>query len=134
MAEGLKLTAAEIIEVISTFTATEQAIPAVAASPGWYVVGAFKMRATMLVYLAGVVSVSHASLTLRARLFDLGELLPVAIQLSTQSLVDVYASSGEAELVGGHVYQMQIEVVGNAGEQYFGSMKSLTLAALNLDG
>jgi len=132
--EGLKLSVDELIEVISTYTATEQAIMAVAASPGWYAVGAFKMRATLAVFLGGVVSVSHASLTLRARLFDLTAAVPVEIQLATQELVDTYTSSGEAELVGGHIYQMQIEVVGNAGEQYFGSMKSLTLAALNLDG
>lgn len=130
--EGLKLSFDELVEVISTYTATEQAIQAVTASPGWYVVGAFKMRASLNVFLSGVVSVSDASLTLRARLFDLTDKVPVPIQLATQSIIDAYASSGSAELVGQHIYQMQIEVVGNAGEQYFGSMKSLTLAVPNL--
>jgi len=52
--EGLKVGPEEILEIISTYTATEQAIPAVTVSPGWYVVGAFKMRASLEIFLAGV--------------------------------------------------------------------------------
>lgn len=127
--EGLKLGPDELIEVLSTYTATEQAIPAVGGTPGWYVVGAFRMRASFEIILQGVLCVSHASLTIRARLFDVTAREPVAIQLATQSTVDEYVQSGATVLVGLHVYQMQVEVTGNSGEDYFGSMKSLSLAA-----
>lgn len=127
--EALKLTADELIEVLSTYTATEQAIPAVGTTPGWYVVGAFRMRATLDVVMAGVLCVSHSSLTIRSRLFDVTDRVPVAIELATQSTVDAYVQSGAAELEGLHIYQMQIEVTGNAGENFFGSVKSISLIA-----
>jgi hypothetical protein len=127
--EGLKLGPDELLEVITTFSATEQAVPAVAATPGWFVVGAFRMRASMRILLSAIVSVSDTALTLRGRLFDLTAAVPVPIFLSTQSMVDEYVQSGPAELTGGHVYQMQVEVVGDGGEEFFGSVKNVGLVA-----
>ena len=125
--EGLKLGPDEIIEIIATYTATSQSIPAMGETPGWFVVGAFRMRVNYAVALAAIVSVSDESLTLRARLFDMTAALPVAIHLATQSMVDEYVQSGPADLDGGHVYQMQVEVTGNSGLDYFGSAKAISL-------
>jgi hypothetical protein len=127
--EGLKLGPDELLEVISTFSATEQAVPAVAASPGWFVVGAFRMRVTMRIVLSAIVSVSSTALTLRGRLFDMTAAAPVPIFLSTASMVDAYVQSGPAELTGGHIFQMQVEVVGGDGEVFFGSVKNVGLIA-----
>ena len=129
--EGLKLGPDELLEVITTFSATEQAVPAVTATPGWFVVGAFRMRVTMRVLLSAIVSVSNTALTLRGRLFDMTAGVPVPVFLSTGGMVDAYVQSGAAELRGGHVYQMQVEVVGGSGEEFFGSVKNVGLIAAN---
>lgn len=128
--EGLALTAEETIEVLSTYTASEQVIAAVATTPGWYVVGAFHMRVTFEARLAVIASVSNASLTLRARLFDLVTLLPLDAIISIQSTTDVFQTSPSVALTGGHDYQMQVEVTGGAGDTLFGALKSMQLVSV----
>lgn len=127
MVEGLALTAAEVIEALSTYAATDQTVPAVTTTPGWHVVGAFRMRISFDVRLAALASVSLGGLTLNARLFDLITNTPVSGVVTITSLVDLYAESAAMSLVGGHSYQMQVEVVGNSGVQYFGTVRNVQL-------
>jgi hypothetical protein len=127
----MALTPEDLLEVLSVYSALEQAIPAVAATPGWYVVGAFSLRVSYDVRFQVIASVSDASLTLNARLFDMSSTppAPVAGVLSLQDLVDAVRTSQVVSLTGGHLYQMQVEVVGDAGEDFFGSLKSMQLVA-----
>lgn len=127
--EGIALGTAELLEVLSTYSAAEQPIPAVTASPGWHVVGAFRMPVTFECRFSLIGSVSKSGLTLRARLFDVTAAAPVSGTASTASLVDAYATSPATELEGGHIYQMQVEVTGDEGDDSFGSLKAMHLIA-----
>jgi hypothetical protein len=127
--EGLALTAEALIEVLSTYSSTDKVVPAVPATPGWFVVGAFTLKVSAKAVLALIGSVSNASLTMHARLFDLTALVPVSGTIALTDLSDAQRTSPELSLVGGHVYQMQVEVLGDAGDDNFGSVKSLQLVS-----
>jgi len=126
---GIGVTGGAQVEIISAWTMSNEIVLAVAADPGWYVKGSFKPNvSTDEARLQLIGSVSDASLTLKVRIFDITAGAPVdgtLIQLS--SLVDVEAVSAVFPLVGGRTYQVQAEVVGNAGDAYFGVMRSATL-------
>lgn len=125
---GIGLTASTQVEIIAAYSASHREILAVAATPGWYVVGAFQMTATAKARLELIGSVSDASLVLRARLFDVALGEPVSgstAQLST--VVDSRALSGMFSLAGPKLYQIQAEVTGGSGDDKFGVMKSASL-------
>lgn len=124
--EGIALTTDELVEVLSTYSALEQAIPAVASAPGWFVVGAFKLSSSVRAAIGLIASVSDESLTLTARIYDLTTLSSVG-SVTLQSKTDQHVTSGGMNLVGGHLYQMQIQVVGGAGSLLFGSLKQMNL-------
>lgn len=128
--QGLALTQEQIIEILSVYATAEQYIDAVAATPGWYVIGAFTMPASAEILVDVLGSVSHASLALKVRLYDItpgsvGEVSGSTAQIT--SLTDVQAYSGRIELTGKHVYQFQAEVTGAAGPAYFGVVRRATL-------
>lgn len=126
--QGFALTETAEIEVLAAYSAPQQAIAAVAASPGWYVVGAFFLQTSATLKLELVGAVSHASLTMRARVFDLTSNQPVSgISVSISgatSTTDQKVLSGPAPLTGNRTYQIQAEVTGNAGGSYFGVVRS----------
>lgn len=123
----LSLTDTAEIEVLATYAAPEKAIPAVAAEPGWYVVGAFRMPVASDVRVEAYGSVSDASLLLRVRLFSLTEVEPVSgSEATTSSTIDVRMLSGLFNLAAGE-YQMQAEAVGGVGEGLFGALKTMTV-------
>jgi hypothetical protein len=126
---GLGLTQIPEFEVLATYSAPEQVIPAVEATPGWYVVGAFRMPASAEVKAEVYGSVSDDSLAMRGRLFNItpGSVGPVSGSTVTiTSTTDVRALSGLFTLPAGD-YQMQIEVTGDEGEELFGSLKNMTV-------
>jgi hypothetical protein len=126
---GLGLTQTPEFEVLATYSAPEQVIPAVEATPGWYVVGAFRMPVSAEVRAEVFGSVSDASLTMRARLFCItpGSVAPVSGSTVTiTSATDVRALSGLFTLPAGD-YQMQVEVVGGVDDALFGSIKNMTV-------
>jgi hypothetical protein len=126
--EGIGLTMTDQIEIISAYTATNQTIAAVAAEPGWLVVGAFNLPIGSAARLQIIGEVSDPSLVMNVRLFDMTAVAPVSgSNASLATTVDSTATSGVITLMGGREYQIQAEVVGNAGAAYFGSMKSATL-------
>ncbi len=133
--QGFALTTEQIIEVLSVYATAEQYIDAVAATPGWYVIGGFSMPASADVRVDLIGSVSAASLTVRVRLFcvttgAVGAVSGSEAQLS--STLDTQAFSGVVSLVGGRAYQLQAEVTGFAGAIYFGVVRRATLSGVDV--
>src|SRR5262245_2591698 len=115
---GFELLTSPEVEVLSAYSAPQAPIPAVAATPGWYVVGAFFLHAAAELRLELIGAVSDASLTMRARLFDLVVKAPVSGIQATISglngLTDQRVLSTSAELAGNRTYQIQVEVTGGS--------------------
>lgn len=128
--QGFALTQEQIIEIISVYATAEQYIDAVAATPGWYVIGGFTMPASADVRVDLLGAVSDVSLAARVRLYcvSAGSVGPVSgseAQLGT--LADSQAFSGIVSLVAGRIYQFQAEVTGGSGAGLFGVVRRATL-------
>ncbi len=129
--QGFALTQEQIIEILSVYATAERVIDAVAATPGWNVIGAFSMPATADLHIDVIGSVSDAALTLRVRLFDItpGSIGPVSgSEASTTSRTDVQFMGGAITLTGGRRYQFQAEVTGGASSSLYGVVRRATLA------
>ena|ERR1700733_14377209 len=126
---GIGLTTTPSVEIISTYTATNQRVPAVAVAPGWYVVGAEYLASSADgARLQMIGAVSDPSLTLSVRLFDVTAGAPVSGALaSVSALADARAISGPFSVIATHLYQFQMQVVGGAGDAFFGVMNSASL-------
>jgi hypothetical protein len=132
--QGLALTTEQIIEILSVYATAEQYLEAVAATPGWNVIGAFTMPASASVRVDCLGSVSDASLTLRVRVYDIttGSVGVVSGSTAqTSSTTDAQAFSGTFDLVGGHAYQFQAEVTGGVGDGFFGVVRRATLNGIS---
>jgi hypothetical protein len=126
--QGLKLTQGPEVEILSAYAASHQEIAAVAATPGWYVIGVFYMIATSAVRLEIVGSVTHDSLTMKARLFDVGAAEVVsgcAVELTGP--VTNRRLSAPFSLPGAKLYQIQVEVTGSSGADRFGVLSTASL-------
>lgn len=129
--QGFALTTEQIIEILSVYSTPEREIEAVAATPGWNVIGAFVMPASADILVDIMGSVSVDSLTLRVRLYDItpgsiGVVSGSIAQLNSET--DVQAYSGRITLQGGHKYQFQAEVTGGSGDGFFGVLRRAQLA------
>lgn len=122
------LTTGQSVEVISAYAAPMTPIDAVTASPGWVVVGAFRVPVSAKGRLEIVGLLSDAALSMTVRLFDLTTVAGVggSIAQIDGATLDTFARSGVFDFVGGHVYQVQAEVVGSAVGG-FGVLKSAQL-------
>lgn len=130
---GLALTKEETIEILSLYATAAERVDAVAAAPGWVVIGAFPMPVTADVRLDVLGSVSDASLTMEVRLYGttsgaIGEVLGSLVSLA--SLTDVQVFADAFELHGGVNYQVQCQVVGAAGDSYFGNLRRVAPAGI----
>jgi hypothetical protein len=128
--QGFALTLEQIIEIISVYATAEQYIDAVAATPGWVVIGGFTMPATADIQTDVLGSVSDEDLALRVRLYcvtagAVGVVSGSEAQLSTTE--DSRATSGKFTLTGGRTYQFQAEVTGDTGAGFFGVVRRATL-------
>lgn len=124
--QTLALTTQQTIEVISLYSSSGQSILGVAAAPGWTVIGAFPMSATASVRLDVIGSVSDVSLTMTVQMYcvSLGFAGVVSgSQVQVTSLIDAEVFSGLFTLTGGRLYQVQAQVVGNAGDSFFGMVR-----------
>lgn len=128
--KGFGLTYEQIIEVLSVYATAEQQIAAVAASPGWHVLGTFTMPASAPLITDVFASVTDASLVCRVRLYDItpGSVGEVSgSRAETNATQDTQVFSGVITLTGGHIYQWQAEVVGASGDAFFGVVRRATL-------
>jgi predicted ABC-type sugar transport system permease subunit len=130
---GLALTTEKIIEILSLYSSASQPIVAVATAPGWHVVGAFPMPTTADIRLDLIGSVSNPALIMTARMFCVtpgseGPVSGSSVQLSSTTSVQVF--SGQFELVGNRLYEVHVQVVGFAGDSYFGSARRAAPAGI----
>lgn len=134
MPQGFALEEASTIEVIAAYSAPQTQVPAVAATPGWQVLGAFWLPKTTKARLDALMMVSDATLTCRVRLYDA---TPGAIAAASR-IVPGYASTQSTTmeqrkgpvvtLTGGHLYQIQCEVTGDTGDDMFGVVPTATIS------
>lgn len=128
--QGFKLTDEQVIEILSVYATAEQTLDAVAATPGWNVIGAFTMPATAKLRLDVLGLVSDVALQLRSRLYDVTAGSVGAVSGSEAiitSTTDAQAFSGVVTLTALHTYQIQTEVTGALGGTYFGTVRLATL-------
>lgn len=123
---GLALTTQQTVEILSLYSSSQFSIGAVTAAPGWNVVGTFPMPTTASIRLDLIGSVSDPSLVMTARIYCVtpgfvGQVSGSLVSLA--SMLDVEMFSGLFELVGGRLYQVQAQVVGGAGDSYFGLVR-----------
>lgn len=114
-------TTASVVEVISAYSAANQMIPAVTATPGWFVIGSFFMPKSAPVKLELIGVVSAGGLVMRARLFDLSTATPVSGTTTpniTSIVPDERQVSGAVDLTGGRSYQIQVEVIGAVADSF----------------
>ena len=125
--QSIALGSSSSVEVITGFTATNQTIDAVAAPPGWHVIGSFYMPSPTNVVLEMLGLVSAITNALTARLFCVDTALPVSgsITATIASMIDTRVVSGSFFLTGGRTYQMQAQVIGASG---FGLIRSATIS------
>lgn len=123
---GLALTTQETIEILSLYSSAAERIDAVAVEPGWNNIGALPMPVTADIRLDALGSVSDGSLVMTIRLFDTtdGSAGPVSGSetVIASTTPDTQAFSGTFTLLGSRNYQMQCQVVGAAGDGFFGQV------------
>lgn len=111
------------------YSSGSQSMVAVATAPGWNVVGTFSMPVSASSRLDLIGAVSDLALTLTARLYCVSPGFVGALsgsEVSLSSLTDVEAFSGFVSLAAGRLYQVQAQVVGGVGDNYFGFVRRLT--------
>src|SRR5574338_1357752 len=134
MPQGFALTNASSIEVIAAYAAPQTTVMAVAATPGWQVLGAFYLPKSCSARIDALMMVSDASLTCRVRLYDAtpGAMTPsarvVSGSVSTQSTTMVRQLGPTVSLTGGRLYQLQCEVTGGSGVDFFGVVPTATIS------
>ncbi len=126
MPQAISLTEKATVEIIAAYTATNQAFPAVAAAPGWYVVGSFFMPKASPARLECEGLVSAVANVLTMRLVDVLTGIPVGGSTTEgiSAMVDTRKLSGSFELAGGKTYQMQAQIIGPSG---FGVVRAASL-------
>lgn len=108
-------------------TVSTAAIPAVVSEPGWYVLGVVPVDADQDSKLELIGSVSGGSLVLTARLYcissgTVGEV--TGSRVSTSSTIDFRViSPAKFRLSANRLYQVHAQVVGAAGDFYFGLVR-----------
>lgn len=130
---GLALTTEQVIEILSMYSSSAQSIVAVVTEPGWNVIGAFPMPTTADIRLDVIGSVSDPALTMTARLYcvtpgSVGEVS--GSRASIASAIDTEVFSAQFTLQGGCLYQVQVQVVGAAGDNYFGLVRRAAPAGI----
>lgn len=111
---------------IATITSTTPVL-AVLTEPGWQVIGSFSPDADGDANLSAIGSVSSSLLVMTARLYcvepgSVGEV--TGSRATIASTVDTRASSARFTLSGGRLYQVQAQVVGSVGDDYFGILRA----------
>ena len=130
---SLALTTQQTVEILSLYSTADRNVEAVAAAPGWNVIGAFPISASATILLDAIGSVSNSSLTMTLRLYDItpssvGPVSGSALLITSTTSVHVYSAA--FDIVGGHQYQVQAQVVGAAGAGLFGNAHRVAPASV----
>lgn len=123
--KGHGLTSRPSLEVLSAYSAPQTDIESVATTPGWHVIGAFKMPTSAELRLELIGFVSGAGLTLRARFFDVTAGAPVASsEASITATTDTIALGPVVTLTGGRLYQIQAECTGGGAPSQVATIRA----------
>lgn len=115
------------LEVVAAWVAPKRVVPAVASSPGWYVMGEYYLPKSTMAQLDAVGAVSHESLTLRVRLWDTTAKAVVQGGVSITSVAGTRIKGARVSLTGGRTYQVQAECTGGSGDTLFGVAETVTI-------
>lgn len=124
MLQGMAVEPATSVEVVAAWVVPKTVVSAVAAAPGWVVLGEYFLPKSTKARLESILSVSADGLTARVRLWDVtaGAALPGAVTRTSQ--VPARELGGVVSLVGNRSYQVQAECVGGEGEDQFAVIES----------
>ena len=118
----------------SSASSASQQVDAVSSAPGWTVCGGFFTSKTSTIYLDVIGSVSDATLTMTFRLYDITTgsvgIVSGSTVSSITSTVDTRAVSGSFSVIANHQYQIQCQVVGNVGIDFFGTVQRVAPTAV----
>ncbi len=115
------------LEVVAAWVAPKRVVPAVASSPGWYVMGEYYLPKSTMAQLDVVGCVSDVSLTLRARLWDVQAAAPVPGEVQIKKVDGDRVKGARVSLLGNRRYQVQVECTGGAGDTLFGVAETATI-------
>lgn len=114
-------------QILDLFATGQERVDAVAVAPGWTTIGGFKMPQTTDMRLDAIGAVSDPSLSMTVRLYCV---TPGAVGVVPGSITDPITSTTSVEalspaftLPGNRLYEVQAQVVGNIGPQYFGTVR-----------
>lgn len=124
MVLGLSQETAPIIELSADIFVGKTILPAVAATPGWRVLGEYLIPKSTPAQLYAFLATSHASLTARVRLWSVTDAAALGTPISAASLTPQYVAGGEVSLVGGQRYQIHAECTGSVGDDRFAVVES----------
>lgn len=128
MPQGFAVESATSVEIVAAWTTPATVVSAVAASPGWRVIGEYYLPKSCAARLDVVHLVSAVGLTSRVRLWDThdGSAVPGAVE--TGAVVPTRSLGGMAQLTGGRTYQIQAECTGASGETKFSRILTATIS------
>jgi hypothetical protein len=121
---GLSQTLAPIVELSADIFVGKTTIAAVEASPGWHVLGEYRIPKSTPALLYAILCVSASGLTARVRFWCVDDAEALDSPVVSTSLVPAHVTSGEVNLEGGKRYQIQAECTGAAGDDKFGVILS----------
>ena len=121
---GLSQTLAPIVELSADIFVGKMSIEAVEATPGWHVLGEYRVPKTTPALLYAILCVSASGLTVRVRFWSVDDAVALDSPVVSTSLVPAYVTSGEVTLEGGKRYQIQAECTGATGDDKFGTILS----------
>lgn len=126
---GLSQTLAPIVELSADIFVGKSTIEAVAASPGWHVLGEYRVPKTTPALLYAILCVSASGLTARVRFWCVDDAVALDSPVVSTSLAPAYVTSGEINLEGGKRYQIQAECTGAEGDDQFASINGAGVTA-----
>lgn len=125
MPSGMAVEEAATLEVLAAWVAPKTVVPAVAATPGWHVIGEYYLPSSTLARLEAILSVSASGLTANVRLWDMSANAAIsgAVAAST-STTTARQLSGRVNLTGNRRFQIQMECTGAIGEDKFAILEA----------
>jgi hypothetical protein len=125
---GFAVEPVDALEVVAAWVAPKKTIPAVESSPGWFVLGEYFLPKSTMAFLDVAGCVSHESLTLRVRLWDVEAKAAVPGVAEIRSVAGQRSKGVRVQLIGNRSYQVQAECTGAVGDDRFGVVETATIS------
>ncbi len=128
MPSGFAVEKAATVEVVAAWVAPETVVSAVAAAPGWSLLGEYYLPKSCTARLDVVGLVSSAGLTLTTRLWDTTDKAAVNGSVAITATAPTRALGTAVQLLGDRTYQVHVQCVGAAGDDKFGVICAATIS------